>query len=796
MVTPGGRYSVLIVEDNPDIVIGLQDLLQHDGYEVTVAGTCAAAIALATQQRFNAILLDLGLPDGDGLEVLKDVQRRDPSLPVIIVTAHIAQERTVGSLGKGAFAYLTKPYNREELRQTLLRAIGVKELAVKAERAEQSLTESEHRFQSLVESATDAIVVANGRGIIVSWNRAASRLFGYSVEEILGQPLTLLMPERYRQAHERGLARIEATGTGRLIGSVVELHGLRNSGEEFPIELSLATWKTAQGSYYSGIIRDISERKKAAQALEKLQHQHTLILTQAGEGIYGLDDQGNTTFVNASAAGMLGYPVEELLGRNMHDVLHHTRPDGTPYPVEACPIRAAIRDGLVHRVVDEVFWRKDGSAFPVEYVSTPIIDTEAERVVGAVVVFRDITARKQAESALKASEERLEMVIRGSNDGFWDGRVLPNEHWSSPSTPIWWSPRVKSMLGYTDEEFPDVLESWTSRLHPDDCERVFDALNAHFERRVPYDEEYRLLTKSGEYHWVRARGQAIWDAEGRVTRMTGSLQSIMERKGAEDALRRSQQFLQDMANNTTAVIYVKEAGGRYFFVNRRFEEIFGLRADQIIGFTDHQIFPRHFADAFRTNDVEVLERNSTVEYEETAPHLDGLHTYISIKFPLRDQAGIPYALCGISTDISERKQAENLLRSHEQQLRLALSSTQIGLWNWDLETDCMFWSPQVDEFLGMPSVPGHKTHRGLLAFVHPDDRDDMAQAARQVLEPSRATITFQHRVKRSDGLVLSCIWTGHIVRDHAGNAIHVLGTVRAIPVQHGSSGQEESTCAR
>jgi len=269
----------------------------------------------------------------------------------------------------------------------------------------------------------------------------------------------------------------------------------------------------------------------------------------------------------------------------------------------------------------------------------------------------------------------------------------------------------------------------------------------------------------------------------------------MERKSAEDALRRSQQFLQDMADNTTAVIYVKEASGRYIFVNRRFEQIFGLRADHIIGFTDHQIFPRHFADAFRTNDVEVLERNSTVEYEETAPHVDGPHTYISIKFPLRDQAGIPYALCGISTDISERKQAENLLRSHEQQLRLALSSTQIGLWNWDLETDCMFWSPQVDEFLGMPSVPGHKTHRGLLAFVHPDDRDDMAQASRQVLEPSRATITFQHRVKRSDGLILSCIWTGHLIRDHAGRAIHVLGSVRAIPAWHGGTAQEDTTCA-
>jgi len=390
-----GPYSVLVVEDNADIVIGLQDLLQHDGYLVTVAGTCADAIAKIAMQRFNVILLDLGLPDGDGLEVLREVQRRDATLPVIIVTAHIAQERTIGSLAKGAFAYLTKPYNTEELRQNLLRAIGVKELAVKVERAEQSLTESEHRFQSLVESATDAIVVANGRGIIVSWNRAASRLFGYATDEVVGQALTVLMPTRYRQAHEKGLARIETTGEGRVMGSVVELHGLRKNGEEFPIELSLATWKTATGSYYSGIIRDISDRKKAAQALEKLQHQHTLILTQAGEGIYGLDMDGNTTFVNPSAASMLGHRVEDLVGRNMHDLLHHSKPDGTPYPVEDCPIRASIRDGQVHRMVDEVFWRKDGTSFPVEYVSTPI--READRVVGAVIVFRDITARKLTE---------------------------------------------------------------------------------------------------------------------------------------------------------------------------------------------------------------------------------------------------------------------------------------------------------------------------------------------------------------------------------------------------------------
>ena len=773
-----GPYSVLVVEDNPDIVIGLQDLLRHDGYLVTVAGTCADAIAKIAMQRFNVILLDLGLPDGDGLEVLREVQRRDATLPVIIVTAHIAQERTVGSLAKGAFAYLTKPYNTEELRQNLLRAIGVKELAVKVERAEQSLTESEHRFQSLVESATDAIVVANGRGIIVSWNRAASRLFGYETDEVVGQALTVLMPARYRQAHEKGLARIEATGEGRVMGSVVELHGLRKNGEEFPIELSLATWKTATGSYYSGIIRDISDRKKAAQALEQLQHQHMLILTQAGEGIYGLDVDGNTTFVNPSAASMLGHRIEDLVGCQMHDLLHHSKPDGTPYPAEACPIRAAIRDGQVHRVVDEVFWRKDGTSFPVEYVSTPI--READRVVGAVIVFRDITARKLTESTLRASEERLELVIQGSSDGFWDGRILPDEHWSSPRTPIWWSPRVRTMLGYSDEEFPDVLESWTSRLHPEDRDRVFAALTAHMEQRIPYDVEYRLLTKAGDYHWVRARGQAIWNAEGRVIRMAGSLQSIMDRKRTEEAIHRSKQLLAEVANNTTAVIYVKDLDGRFLFVNRRFEELFKLNTGQIVGRTNHEVFPRDIADAFHANDMEVLKQDRPIEYEEFAPHADGLHTYLSLKLPLRDQTGRAYATCGISTDITERKRNEAALRAHEEQLRLALASTEAGGWDWDCRTGHFCWSRQVDRLLGLTDGARPRFQEEWLALVHPDDRQAMARAMRQTLDDRTGRdVVFEHRVISRDGIVRWCVWTGQIIRDRDGKVVHILGMVRA-----------------
>jgi PAS domain S-box-containing protein len=513
------NYSILVVEDNQDLVMGLRDLLRHDGYAVTDAGTVAGAIELIRTHRFNAIILDLGLPDGDGFQVLKETQRLDPSLPVVVVTAHISHDRTVGALSEGAFAYLTKPYHREELRQILRRAVGVKELAVKVE---------------------------------------------------------------------------------------------------------------------------------------------------------------------------------------------------------------------------------------------------------------------QTEHLLSQSKDRLELVIRGSHDGFWDLQVLPDEPWTSPHTPVWWSPRVKTLLGYADEEFHDVLGSWAALLHPEDADRVIAALTAHIEQRNPYNVEYRLLTKGGTYGWFHARGQAIWDETGRVTRMTGSLQDVTDRKLAEDALRRSEQLLHAVVNNTTAVIYVKYADGKYLLINRRFEQLFQLTMDQVAGRTDHEIFPKEIADAFRANDATVLKQNTAMEYEEYAPHSDGLHAYISIKFPLRDQNGEPYAICGISTDITDRKRIEHSLRAHEQQLSLALISAEVGTWNWDLQTDRIYWSAQVDRFLDLSDGACPRTKYDWLAIVYREDRESVMRTMRQALDQIGNDIKFEHRVLRSDGRLKRCIWTGQIVRGHDGTALHILGTARAI----------------
>ncbi len=135
--------------------------------------------------------------------------------------------------------------------------------------------------------------------------------------------------------------------------------------------------------------REIAERTQAKEEIGELQKQLSLILDSAGEGIFGLDNQGNVTFMNRAASLMLGWEVDDLLGKSHHKLIHHTHPDGSDHPEEVCPIYMAYRDGVVHFKSNDVFWCKNNTSFPVEYISTPIRDHGM--LTGAVVVFRDMT---------------------------------------------------------------------------------------------------------------------------------------------------------------------------------------------------------------------------------------------------------------------------------------------------------------------------------------------------------------------------------------------------------------------
>jgi PAS domain S-box-containing protein len=199
------------------------------------------------------------------------------------------------------------------------------------------------------------------------------------------------------------LERLEQTVTQTIGLLTTQSHVLKNSASI--LEHTVEERTTALREAKQSLETEIQERKLATEQLQKVSRQNQLILISAGEGIYGLDLHGQVTFINPAGATMLGYDIKELLGKPMHETMHHTRRDGTLYPRGECPLHAEFLHGESHRGDNELLWRKDGTSFPVEFISTPI--QEYGKILGAVISFSDITVRQEAEAKIRESDSKF-----------------------------------------------------------------------------------------------------------------------------------------------------------------------------------------------------------------------------------------------------------------------------------------------------------------------------------------------------------------------------------------------------
>ncbi len=274
------------------------------------------------------------------------------------------------------------------------------------------LSEHRHeqeRFQMVVEAAPNGIVAINAAGIVTLVNAQMEELFGYGREELIGQPVEMLVPERFRAAHPRQRAGFFANPHARAMGAGRDLFGLRKYGCEFPLEIGLSPITTRDGPLVLASIIDITERKRIEEQLVRMQRERERILNSVDFGIHGIDRDGNIVFENFRAAQMFDRDAQEMIGQPAHALMHHTRADGSPHPQSECPIYATLHDGVARRIEDDVFWRKDGGSFPVAYTATPEFDT-AGNIDGVLVSFRDISMRKQAEEALQKLNAELRLA--------------------------------------------------------------------------------------------------------------------------------------------------------------------------------------------------------------------------------------------------------------------------------------------------------------------------------------------------------------------------------------------------
>ena len=262
----------------------------------------------------------------------------------------------------------------------------------------------------LFDEMRDAVIVGETRSQeIVLWNPAAEALFGYSQDEAIGMLIEELVPPELKENHREGISRYGRLRSGPLVdaGDPVQVPAIRKDGQRLDVEIVFVPIGEGpdDGVYVAAFLRDVTQRtrleKEAAEALAHL----NLILHSTGEGIYGLDTEGRCTFANLACAEMLGYQSEDLVGQNMHLLIHHTKEDGSPYPIEECPIFRSFSLGRGCHVDDEVMWRRDGVPVPVRYSAFPIIDQGV--VSGAVVSMADMTQRRRLEQSLRDANVRL-----------------------------------------------------------------------------------------------------------------------------------------------------------------------------------------------------------------------------------------------------------------------------------------------------------------------------------------------------------------------------------------------------
>jgi PAS domain S-box-containing protein len=254
-------------------------------------------------------------------------------------------------------------------------------------------------------------------------NIAACKLLGYPRQELLELPVSKLFGHQladlivFTQAvMDKGRGWTEELSCNCKSGERIELEisatTLQIKGEEQLIlvmrELSHEKYQRDQAHTERTMRGGLIEWRNILNLFQESERDNQLLLSSVGDGIYSINSEGLATFVNPAGARMLGWEPQDMIGKNIHRIHHHTHADGSHYPVEECPIYKAVRDGVVHEGRQEVFWRRDGSSFPVEFTSTPVISDG--RIVGAVVVFRDITERRSTENQLQNALDELKVL--------------------------------------------------------------------------------------------------------------------------------------------------------------------------------------------------------------------------------------------------------------------------------------------------------------------------------------------------------------------------------------------------
>ncbi|MDP8965323.1 MAG: PAS domain S-box protein [Cyanobacteriota bacterium] len=484
-----------------------------------------------------------------------------------------------------------------------------------------------------------------------------------------------------------------------------EIDIVRDDGAVFNLFGYAAPLFDEQGSPRGAIAAflDITERKQAEKALSESEAKFRSIVENANDIIYLLKPDGVISYLSPNFTNVTGYPVSEFEGTIFAPLIH---PDDVPICFEA--LQKVIETSQQQWGIEYRIQYKDGSWNWHTSNLSSLTDTNGNLLL--VGVARDITERKQTEQALRFAQFALEHVsdyICWSNS---DGQLL------------YVNDATCRTSGYSKEELlsmtvHDIAPNFPKEIWPQHWQELKQQGSLNFET-YNCTKDGQLIPIEITANYLEFEGQEYNFSFGR---------DIRARKQAEEALRASEAELQAILDNSPAIIYIKDLQGRYIRVNRKLETLFHCTRDEIEGNSAYDFFPKEIADAFWENDQNVLQAGTASYLEEVVPHEDGLHTYLAVKFPLFNSEGVTYAVCGISTDISDRKLAEAALRRSEVKFRNLFENSQVGIFRTRIEDGLILEANQ--RFVG---IMGYSSTAQVIRqkfitefYANPDDRQQL-----------------------------------------------------------------------
>jgi len=686
------------------------------------------------------------------------------------------------------------------------------------------LRESEELFRASFESATVGVCLVATDGRFINVNRTLCDMLGYSREELLQLTFNDVTHEEDKEIGRTFLANALSGGPKTM---QTEKRYLHKDGRVVWAFLSTALIEQSRehGGYMISYIQDITERKQAATALLALQRHRERTLSALGEGLQVIDRNGIIIYENPAAAAMLGWNTHEIIGRNGHQLMHHTRADGSPYPREECKILATLRDGVARRVEDEVFWRKDGTSFSAAYICTAMRDDTGE-INEVVVAFRDITEQKKADEHIRRLN-RTYLVLSGVNQTIVREKSTQNMMEEICRICVELGKFRMVWIGLFDEATRKiqpvasggVLEGYLDLLNLDmddktrttgpagrsflSGQRVVCDNIEHDPGMLPWrDEALKRGYRSAACFPLKIRGRTtgvinlyadepgFFDEEelrllDELAGDTGFAMEVgqleNERREAGLSLEQSEERFSRIFQSSPIPTTLRTlSDGKFLDANESFLRMSDFTRKEVIGHTPLELSLYFDPEKYAYIMEQLREHGHLYAHEQLFRTKSGEIRNHFLWFDVITISGQQCVLV-FALDITERIRAEETLREKQAQLLHAMDIAKLAHWEFDVATNLFTGEEHIFQLLGTTSEKEGGLSMSpdiyIRKFVHPDDAQTVASELVTAVTTTDPHFSrqFEHRIIRADKTEGVMITRSRVVMDAAGRTAKIYG---------------------